>query len=96
MIIVLIFLKKFLKYKYRWLAVGIETLGNLVVLVTGFFAVLNRESLDAGTVGLTVSCAIQVTRTLNYFIRKTADVETSSVSIERLKEFSQTQQVRIY
>jgi len=69
-------------------------LGNLVVLVAGSFAVLNRESLDAGTVGLSISCAIQVTRTLNNFIRKAADTETSSVSIERVKEFSETQQVR--
>jgi len=68
--------------------------GYLVVFCTGFLAVFNRDSLDAGTVGLSICCAIQITRTLNWFVRMAADVETSSVAIERIKEYSEIAQVK--
>jgi len=79
----------------RWLAVGVESLGNVAVFFAGFFAILSRDSLDAGTVALSISCALQITQTLNWFVRMAAEVETSSVSIERIKEFSEISQVSL-
>jgi len=64
-----------------------------VVFCTGFFAVLNRDSLDAGAVGLSICCFIQITRLLNWVVRMSVDVETSSVAIERIKEYSEIAQV---
>lgn len=76
----------------RWLAVRLETVGNLIIFFAGLFAVLGRETLDAGTVGLSVSYALSVTQTLNWLVRMTSDVETNIVAVERIKEYSQTPQ----
>lgn len=79
----------------RWLAVRLETIGNLIVLFAGLFAVLGRETLDAGTVGLSISYALQITQTLNWLVRMTSEVETNAVAVERMKEYGETPQVRL-
>ena len=45
----------------RWLTVRLETVGNLVVLFAALFAVIDRENLDPGLVGLSISNALNVT-----------------------------------
>lgn len=75
------------------MAVRLETIGNLIVFFAGLFAVLGRESLDAGTVGLSISYALQITQTLNWLVRMTSEVETNAVAIERVKEYGETPQV---
>lgn len=76
----------------RWLAVRLETVGNLIIFFAGLFAVLGRDTLDAGTVGLSVSYALSITQTLNWLVRMTSDVETNIVAVERIKEYSETPQ----
>ena len=44
----------------RWLAVRLETVGNCIIFAAALFAVLGRESLSPGMVGLSVSYALQV------------------------------------
>lgn len=44
----------------RWLAIRLEFLGNLVVFFSALFAVLSRDSLDSGLVGLSISYALNV------------------------------------
>uniref|UniRef100_A0A1B6H685 ABC-type glutathione-S-conjugate transporter n=1 Tax=Homalodisca liturata TaxID=320908 RepID=A0A1B6H685_9HEMI len=76
----------------RWLAVRLESVGNLIVFFSALFAVLYRGSLDAGLAGISITYALQVTGTLNFFVRSAADVETNIVSVERIKEYTEIKQ----
>ena len=48
----------------RWLSVRLETLGNLVVLSACLFAVIGRNNIDPGIVGLSISYALSVRKTI--------------------------------
>ncbi|KAF2361957.1 ABC transporter-like [Trinorchestia longiramus] len=76
----------------RWLAIRLELIGNLMTFSAAIFAVLARGTITAGTVGLSISYALSVTQTLNWLVRMTSDVETNIVSVERVKEYSETPQ----
>ncbi|XP_034253299.1 multidrug resistance-associated protein 1-like isoform X3 [Thrips palmi] len=76
----------------RWLAVRLEMVGNLIIFFAALFAVLGRESISAGLVGLSISYALQITQTLNWLVRMTSDVETNIVAVERIKEYGETPQ----
>ncbi|XP_035695059.1 multidrug resistance-associated protein 1-like [Branchiostoma floridae] len=74
----------------RWLAVRLEFLGSCVVLFAALFAVIGRETLSPGIVGLSITYALQITQTLNYLVRMTSDLETNIVAVERIKEYAET------
>ncbi|XP_076389766.1 multidrug-Resistance like Protein 1 isoform X2 [Megachile rotundata] len=76
----------------RWLAVRLEMVGNLIIFFAALFAVLNKDTIKSGVVGLSVSYALQVTQTLNWLVRMTSDVETNIVAVERIKEYGETPQ----
>ncbi|XP_014276421.1 multidrug resistance-associated protein 1 isoform X1 [Halyomorpha halys] len=76
----------------RWLAVRLEMVGNLIIFFSALFAVFGRDSLTPGLVGLSVSYSLQITQTLNWLVRMTADVETNIVAVERIKEYADTPQ----
>lgn len=76
----------------RWLAVRLEMIGNLIILFAALFAVLGRDTVSAGMVGLSLSYALQITQTLNWLVRMTSDVETNIVAVERIKEYAETKQ----
>ena len=71
----------------RWLAVRLETVGNFIIFFAALFTVLQRESMDPGLAGLSISYALQITQTLNWLVRMTSDVETNIVAVERIKEY---------
>ncbi|KAK6487243.1 canalicular multispecific organic anion transporter 1 [Huso huso] len=73
----------------RWLAVRLEFVGNLVVFFSALFAVLSRDSLDSGLVGLSISYALNVTQTLNWLVRMTSELETNIVAVERVCEYTE-------
>lgn len=53
----------------RWLAVRLEMVGNLIIFFAALFAVMGKEKLSPGLVGLSVSYALSVTQTLNWLVR---------------------------
>ncbi|KAM8924619.1 ATP-binding cassette sub-family C member 2 [Pelodytes ibericus] len=71
----------------RWLAIRLEFVGNLTVFFAALFAVLARGTVDSGTVGLSISSALNVTQTLNWLVRMTSELETNIVAVERVDEY---------
>jgi hypothetical protein len=45
---------------YRWLAVRLEMVGNFIIFFASLFAVLGRDTMSPGLVGLSISYALQV------------------------------------
>ncbi|KAF2181672.1 multidrug resistance-associated protein 1 [Zopfia rhizophila CBS 207.26] len=75
----------------RWLAVRLEFIGSIIILASASFAILSVAShsgLSAGTVGLAMSYALQITQSLNWIVRQTVEVETNIVSVERVLEYA--------
>ena len=52
----------------RWLAVRLEMVGNLIIFCSALLAVLGKDNLSPGLVGLSVSYALSVTQVSMYFI----------------------------
>ncbi|KAF5894746.1 multidrug resistance-associated protein 1-like [Clarias magur] len=74
----------------RWLAVNLEFLGNLLLLGAAILSVVKRESLSPAMAGLAVSHSLQVTGILSWIVRAWTDVENNIVSVERVREYTDT------
>eukprot|EP00076_Gallus_gallus_P022823 XP_015144307.1 canalicular multispecific organic anion transporter 1 isoform X1 [Gallus gallus] len=72
----------------RWLAIRLEFVGSLVVFFSALLAVISRNSLEGGIVGLSVSSALNVTQTLNWLVRVSSELETNIVAVERVHEYT--------
>lgn len=64
-------------------------IANLLTLSTAIGAVFMRERLTAGTVGLMITFALQITNSLNILVRMSSEIETNIVSVERIDEYAQ-------
>ncbi|CAN7994936.1 unnamed protein product, partial [Ixodes hexagonus] len=77
-------------YNQIWLAIRLEFCGNLIVLFAALFAVFGSESLDGGTVGLSLSYALSITATMNWMVRMSCEFETNIVAVERIMEYTKS------
>ncbi|KFV57602.1 Canalicular multispecific organic anion transporter 1, partial [Tyto alba] len=72
----------------RWLAIRLEFVGSLVVFFSALLAVISKDALEGGIVGLSVSSALNVTQTLNWLVRTSSELETNIVAVERVHEYT--------
>ncbi|PAA47237.1 hypothetical protein BOX15_Mlig030509g1 [Macrostomum lignano] len=72
----------------RWLGIRLQLLGSVAVVMAALLAVLGRDSLTPGLVGLSVSYALQISDALNWMVRQVTELETNTVAVERLDEYS--------
>ncbi|XP_029015058.1 multidrug resistance-associated protein 1 [Betta splendens] len=75
----------------RWLAIRLEFVGNCIVSFAALFAVIARENLSPGIMGLSISYALQLTTSLTWLVRMSSDMETNIVAVEKVKEYSDTE-----
>uniref|UniRef100_A0A8C5WVV7 ABC-type glutathione-S-conjugate transporter n=1 Tax=Laticauda laticaudata TaxID=8630 RepID=A0A8C5WVV7_LATLA len=74
----------------RWLATNIEILGNSIVLFAALLAVAYKPHLSPGMVGFSISWALQITGVLNWLVRASAEIDNHIMSVERVRDYSQT------
>lgn len=74
----------------RWLAVRLEFIGSIIIFCASglSIAMIGSGHVTAGTIGLAMSYALQITQSLNWIVRMTVEVETNIVSVERVLEYS--------
>jgi len=72
----------------RWLAIRLDVIGNAIVFFAALFAVIERDSVNGALAGLSLTYALNITSTLNWWVRQTSETEIHVVSVERLKEYA--------
>ncbi|XP_029140489.1 LOW QUALITY PROTEIN: multidrug resistance-associated protein 1-like, partial [Protobothrops mucrosquamatus] len=80
---------------FRWLATNIEILGDTIVLFAALLAVVYKAHLSPGTVGFSISCALQITGVLNWMVRASAEIDNQIMSVERVKDYSQSPKEKV-
>jgi len=76
----------------RWLGVRLEAIGNLIIFSASLFAMLAKDSLSGGQAGLSITSSLQIVGALVWVVRQACQLETDCVAIERVMEYTQTEQ----
>lgn len=67
----------------------------MLTFLVAVASVATKGYLSAGFAGLVVTYALNITQTLNWLVRMSADLESNIVCVERIKEYSElTPEVR--
>ena len=65
----------------------LEFLGYSIVFLAAIFAVFNRDKLNPGVAGISITYALNITGILSFLVQVFTMLETNFVSIERLIEY---------
>ncbi|ODV66026.1 hypothetical protein HYPBUDRAFT_142150 [Hyphopichia burtonii NRRL Y-1933] len=74
----------------RWLSVRLQFMSSLILFLTSLLSVLSLSSknpIKPALVGFIINYALSVSSLLNSLIRQWADIETQTVTVERLLEY---------
>ena len=72
----------------RWLAVWLDVSSIAVLAFAAFGSVGLRHVVNPGVVGLALSYVMQLTVTIQWLVRQSAEIENQMVSVERIIEYS--------
>ncbi|PVD27621.1 hypothetical protein C0Q70_12787 [Pomacea canaliculata] len=72
---------------HRWMVMNLEVITNLIIFGAAIYSV-TTPGIGGGTVGFSVSCALQLSGSLYIMVRHMSDLETNMVSVERVNEYS--------
>ncbi|CAH1794382.1 unnamed protein product [Owenia fusiformis] len=75
---------------YRWISMYLNIVGSFVELFAAVFAVMSRGTISAGLAGLSVSYSQRIMLAMILMVRAAGELETYVVSVERIREYSQT------
>ena len=76
----------------RWLGLRLEFIGNCIIFSAALFAVLLRDNLSGGQAGLSITSSLQIIGALVWVVRTACQLENDCVSIERVMEYTNTEQ----
>ncbi|XP_033725264.1 multidrug resistance-associated protein 1-like [Pecten maximus] len=71
----------------RWIGVSSESIGNLLTLVAGLFAVLST-TVSGSEAGLSLTYASQIVFSINACVYSISDMEMNIISAERVEEYT--------
>ncbi|CAL1542108.1 unnamed protein product [Lymnaea stagnalis] len=80
----------------KWLEARLDILNYIVILAATIFAVISRNDLSPGLVGLAVTYAIRVSSEMNTFTILFGELENHVVSVERIREYSLVQSEAVW
>ena len=72
----------------RWFTVRLGFLGFIVVLLSGIFAVLYRDTLSPSLAGLAISFSLTFTVLLNNLVSVYSEMQRNSIAVERCFEYT--------
>ena len=72
----------------RWLALRLEAIGTCFVTLAALLAVAEAGSVSGGAGGLALTYALNITQTLNWYVRVSSDRESQVVAVERCQEYA--------
>lgn len=75
----------------RWLSFRLQLIGALVIFLTSaiaLFSVTSSHRLSSGLVGLIMGYTLEITESLNWIVKSSADIETNIICVERAHEYS--------
>ncbi|PVD27629.1 hypothetical protein C0Q70_12795 [Pomacea canaliculata] len=73
---------------HRWMTMNIEIITNLIIFGAAICSIVT-PGIGEGTLGFSVTYAMQMSDYISWMVRKISDLVTNMVSVERVREYSQ-------
>ncbi|XP_066908740.1 multidrug resistance-associated protein 1 isoform X2 [Halyomorpha halys] len=76
----------------RWLGIRLQLIGGVIIFFASLFAIIGKDYLSPGIIGLSVSYTLQITIFLHMLVVMATEVESNIVAVERIEEYCNTPQ----